>query len=72
MMKSSMTQASHTGMIINYARFSRNKFGTGYVALKINYNHMKSSMTQSDTQRDGYNACEIPSRFLRHGTSYGL
>ncbi|MEB2786159.1 hypothetical protein [Algoriphagus persicinus] len=31
-MKSSMTQASHTGMIIKYARFSRSAAadGTGY------------------------------------------
>jgi hypothetical protein len=30
-MKSSMTVPSHTGMIINYARFSRKKIGTGYL-----------------------------------------
>ncbi|MEB2784195.1 hypothetical protein [Algoriphagus persicinus] len=29
-MKSSMTQASHSGMIIRLARFSRIEFGTGY------------------------------------------
>ncbi len=33
-MKSRMTQASHTGMIIMYARFSRRKIGTGYVAFE--------------------------------------
>ena len=35
-------------------------------------NNMKSSMTQSDTQSDDYNPCEIPSRILRHGTGCGL
>ncbi|MEB2785911.1 hypothetical protein [Algoriphagus persicinus] len=63
-MKSSMTQASHRGMIINHARFQ--------VTLKTNYKHMKSSMSKNDTQKDDYLPCEIPSRFLRHGTGYGL
>ncbi|REG83380.1 hypothetical protein C8N25_11825 [Algoriphagus antarcticus] len=33
-MKSSMMKNAHTGMIINHARFSRKKFGTGYEAYK--------------------------------------
>jgi len=32
--------------------------GGGQGGFKSNYNHMKSSMTQSDTQRDDYNPCE--------------
>ena len=31
-------------MIIKNARFSRKKIGTGYVALKKNYNHMKRNL----------------------------
>ncbi|MEB2779086.1 hypothetical protein U3A58_01680 [Algoriphagus sp. C2-6-M1] len=31
---------------------------------------MKSSMSKNDTQPDDYLPCEIPSRFLRHGTGY--
>jgi len=30
-----------------------------HVALKKKYKHMKSSITQSDKQRDDYNQCEI-------------
>lgn len=33
-MKSSMTQVTHGGMIINHVRFSRIKFGTGYVTIE--------------------------------------
>ncbi|MDR7131731.1 hypothetical protein J2X69_004096 [Algoriphagus sp. 4150] len=33
-MKSSISKATHTDMIINYARFSRIKFGTGYLTIK--------------------------------------
>jgi hypothetical protein len=33
-MKSSMTQATHNGMIMDHARFSRRKIGTGYLAAK--------------------------------------
>ncbi|REG85426.1 hypothetical protein C8N25_113116 [Algoriphagus antarcticus] len=32
-MKSSMTQAIYKAMIINTARFSRIKFGTGYLTI---------------------------------------
>ncbi|MEB2779722.1 hypothetical protein U3A58_04895 [Algoriphagus sp. C2-6-M1] len=40
-MKSSMTQVSHRGMIIKYARFSRSAAadGTGYVTNKIYKTH---------------------------------
>ena len=50
-------------MIINPVRFSRSAAadGTGYLTTeKQNYKHMKSCMTQSDSQRDDYNSCEIP------------
>ena len=30
-----------------------------------NYNHLKSSMTQSDTQLDGYSPCEILPKQVR-------
>ena len=33
-MKSSATQESDTGMILRYARFSRNIFGTGYMTIE--------------------------------------
>ncbi|MEB2783034.1 hypothetical protein [Algoriphagus persicinus] len=42
-MKSSMSQVTHRGMIINYARSSRIKFGTGYLTNKNqNINRLKN------------------------------
>ncbi len=38
-MKSSMSRATHTGMIISHARF--------HMATEKKYNHMKSSITQA-------------------------
>lgn len=40
-MKSSMTYPSHKEKIVKQTRFSRIKFGTSYMALKKNYNHIK-------------------------------
>ncbi|TDK46563.1 tetratricopeptide repeat protein [Algoriphagus formosus] len=40
-MKSSMTYPSHKEKIVKQTRFSRIKFGTSYMVLKKNYNHIK-------------------------------
>ncbi len=59
-MKSSMTQATHRGMIIQHARFSR-RSGQAMWPLKSKLKTHEIEHDEIDTQRDDYRACEIPS-----------
>ncbi len=56
-MKSSMTQATHTGMTIRHARFH-------VTAEKQLYTH-EIEHDASDTRRNDCNTCEIPSDRLK-------
>jgi hypothetical protein len=53
-MKSSTTQESHREMIINVARFSRRKIGTGYVSLDNKLKTHEIEQVENDTKRDDY------------------